>query len=136
MRPPALSRFEEFDAPPAFLLLSPSEDVNCDSTRELRRAMARFSPGSPRTHSHSDKELPQGRSIANYAAIARPGFLPAGRCSRQQEKSTETCCGNEPVRAFRAEEPNAIARRSPRPKAFARRSLLCSRFRLRRLRHC
>src|SRR2546430_10454172 len=90
MRPPVPATFLELDVRQAYLRPRRSEDVNCDSRRELRQATALFFLGSPRTRFHSDKELPQDRSTANYAAIERRALLLAGRRSRQlgDRKST------------------------------------------------
>src|SRR5438132_14407075 len=113
MRPPVPATFLELDVRQAYLRPRRSEDVNCDSRRELRQATALFFPGSPRTRFHSDKEVPQDRSTGDYASIARRGLTLGGRRSRQRERSRERSCGNEPNRDFRAVIATATGERCP-----------------------
>src|SRR2546429_2034229 len=136
MHPLVLARSRVFDVLPASLRPLRSEDMNCDSRRELLQARTRIFPGNPGTHVLPGRKLPPGTSSERYVEIEPPVFLPAGRRSRQRERSMETCCGSEPGRASRAAGGFLNAQRCPRPRAFAPPGWLCSVFHHPRFRHC
>src|SRR5882757_2087714 len=135
MHSPDLAMFPEFDVLPASLKPPPFEDENCDSNRELHQAKARPVPRTPRTQPLPDEELPRGTLSANYGAIAPPGFLLAGKRSRQLGRSKERCCGNERCRVSRTSTTSASGKRCPKPRAFAWPSWPYSEFHHRRF-HC